>query len=78
MTVGKAVVEGTPKTKAGRRIYGLDPKTVKLLKEHRNEQLKARRKAGESWQDNDMVFCKDNGIPYRPDAVGVRERGPLP
>jgi integrase len=69
VTVGNAVAEGTPKTKAGKRIYGLDPKTVKLLKEHRKAQLKARLKAGESWQDNDLVFCKEDGTAYKPDAV---------
>lgn len=44
--IGGAVVKGTPKTKAGRRIYGLDTKTVGALKEHRKAQLKLRLKAG--------------------------------
>ena len=28
--------------------------------------------AGESWQDNDLIFCQDDGTPYRPDYVTRR------
>jgi hypothetical protein len=69
--VGGAVVKGTPKTRAGRRIYGLDAKTIKLLKEHRKAQFKVRLKAGESRQDNDLVFCQDDGH-----ALQARRRDP--
>ena len=41
-------------------------------KEHRKAQLKTRLKAGESWQDNDLIFCKDDGTPIKPDAVTRR------
>jgi integrase len=66
------VVAGTPKTKAGRRIYGQGPATVELLKTHRKAQIKMRMKTGESWQDNDLVFCQGDGTPYKPDAVTRR------
>lgn len=32
-----------------------------LLKAHRKVQLAERLKAGELWQDNDLVFCRENG-----------------
>jgi hypothetical protein len=28
--------------------------------------------AGESWQDNDLIFCQCDGTPYKPDAVTRR------
>ena len=28
--------------------------------------------AGESWQDNDLIFCQGDGTPYKPDAVSRR------
>ena len=28
--------------------------------------------AGEAWQDNDLVFCQDDGRPWHPDHVSKR------
>jgi integrase len=69
-----AVSESTPKTKTktGDRLIWLDAETVRILKEHCTAQLKARVMAGESWQDNDLIFCRGDGTPYRPDAVSRR------
>jgi hypothetical protein len=41
-----AVTESTPKTKTGDRLIWLDAETVRILKEHRTAQLKARLMAG--------------------------------
>jgi hypothetical protein len=35
-------------------------------------ERKARLMAGESWQDNDLIFCQGDGTPYKPDAVSRR------
>jgi hypothetical protein len=35
-------------------------------------ELKARLTAGESWHDNDLIFCQGDGTPYKPDAVTRR------
>jgi integrase len=60
------LVEGQPKTKAGgRRIY-LDAETAELLKAHRKIQLAARMRAGADWQDNDLIFARFDGTPWRP------------
>ena len=56
----------------GDRLIWLDARTVRLLREHRKAQLAARFRAGEAWQDNDLIFCKDDGTPYRPDYVTRR------
>ena len=67
-----AVTESTPKTKSGDRLIWLDGETVRILKEHRKAQVKARLMAGESWQDNDLIFCQADGTPYKTDAVTRR------
>src|SRR5271170_5023284 len=67
-----AVTESTPKTKTGDRLIWLDAETVRILKEHRTAQLKARLMAGKSWRDNDLIFCGCDGTPYKPDAVSRR------
>jgi integrase len=55
---------------AAQRDYTVDWRFISLrLKEHRTAQLKARRMAGESWQDNDLIFCQGDGTPCKPDAV---------
>jgi hypothetical protein len=49
----------------------LDDHTITLLREHR-KQLAARLAAGPAWQDNDLIFCQDDGTPWRPDYVTRR------
>jgi integrase len=70
--IGGDVVESAPKTPTGDRLIWLDARTVRLLREHRKAQLGARLRAGEAWHDNDLMFCKDDGTPYRPDYVTRR------
>jgi integrase len=65
-------VDGTPKTKAGvRRVY-LDTETAELLRRHRKAQLAARLRAGDEWQDHDLIFCRFDGTPWRPGYVSRR------
>ena len=66
------MIEGKPKSQAGARKVWLDAETVRLLREHRKAQLKVRMAAGEAWQDNDLVFCREDGTPWRPDGVTRR------
>ena len=62
---------GVPQSHGDWLIW-LDAETVRILKEHRTAQLKARLMAGESWRDNDLIFCQIDGAPYKPDAVTRR------
>jgi integrase len=72
LQIGGAVVEGQPKTAAsGRRIW-LDAATVTMLRAHRKAQLAARLRASTAWQDNDLVFCRDDGSPWPPDYISRR------
>lgn len=72
LLIGASVVEGKPKTQAGERQIWLDDRTITLLREHRKQQLAARLAAGPAWQDNDLIFCKDDGTPWKPDYVSRR------
>jgi len=46
LLIGAEVTEGRPKSGAGERLIGLDEETIRLLREHRTVQLRARMKAG--------------------------------
>jgi len=67
--VGGKLHESKPKTRMGQRRIFLDHETAELLREHRKAQLRLRLKAGEAWQDNDLVFCQEDGRPWNPDHV---------
>ena len=69
---GKLHEEPTAKSKAGDRLVFLDGETAELLRLHRRAQLAARMRAGEAWQDNDLVFCRNDGTPWNPDHVSKR------
>jgi integrase len=72
LLIGADLAESTPKTRAGERLIWLDAGTVALLREHRKDQLRARMAAGGSWQDDDLIFCRPDGTPWRPDHVTRR------
>ena len=61
---------GSPKTAKGRRRIALDAATVVALRAHRRAQQAAERLlAGSIWQDEDLVFCRQDGQPLDPDSV---------
>jgi integrase len=65
------------------RRTALDAVTVKILKEHRKNQLEQRLAAGADYRDNDLVFCETYGSPIQPQAASDRfdrivERAGLP
>lgn len=51
---GLAFVE--PKSSRGRRIVPLPPETLSVLAAHRYELDRERQRAGEKWQEHDLVF----------------------
>ena len=69
---GTITQEDKAKTKASKRKVWLDAGTVDLLRTHRKAQLAAQLRAGEAWQDNDLVFCHDDGSPWPSDYVSRR------
>jgi len=50
----------------------LPPAAPPLVREHRKAQLRTRMVAGEACQENDLIFCQDDGTPWKPDYVSRR------
>jgi integrase len=76
-TAGYTVVEGDPKTAAGRRAVALDKHTVQVLREHRRRQLDHRDRrhtAGKVWVDSGYVFTRKDGEPINPNYATTRFR----
>jgi integrase len=63
---------GDTKTPKSRRSLELPKRAVAALTVHKARQAKERREAGEAWQDNDLVFCHENGAPYTSDQLNWR------
>lgn len=63
------------KTRRSARRIELSDQVVKDLRHHRVAQTEARLKAGEKWQDNDLVVCRNDGTFLPPtDFNGVVKR----
>jgi integrase len=72
LQIGGAIVEGKPKTATSVRKVWLDAVTITKAKAHRKVQVAARLRASTAWQDNDLIFCREDGSPYPPDSVSRR------
>jgi integrase len=55
--------KGDTKTRRSRRVLQMPKKVAAALKEHRKRQAAERLRAGEAWQDHDLVFCRLDGTP---------------
>lgn len=58
---------GEPKTARGRRSVALDSGTITALRAHRAAQNQLKLKLGEAYQDQGLVFCREDGTPVHPD-----------
>jgi integrase len=54
---------GDTKTKKSRRTLELPDEVARALRQHHAKQAATRLRAGETWQDDDLVFCTRNGRP---------------
>ncbi len=63
---GKGLVLVQPKSRAGRRTVALPGPLRDALRAHRAAQAAERIAAGSVWEDNDLVFCQENGRPLDP------------
>lgn len=67
-TKEKGTYIGPPKTGQPRAIC-LSPETIGVLKEYRTEQLRAKIRHADIWQDTGFLFTKDDGTPMHPDSI---------
>lgn len=74
LQLGGRLSESKPKTRAGERKVFLDTETAELLRQWRKAWLGIRLRAGEAWQDDDLIFCQPDGRPWLPDHVSRRFR----
>jgi integrase len=63
---------GDTKTPKSRRSLRLPKRAIEALKTHKNRQATERLAAGEDWQDNNLVFCHEDGSQYTRDALNWR------
>lgn len=66
------VLEETTKTKSGRRSITLTDDAIRELKAYRKRQAQEKLLLGEAYQDNGLVFCKEDGTPLRPEEFTRR------
>jgi integrase len=64
--------DGDTKTPKSRRSLQLPQRTTAALRTHRTRQAKERLAAGGMWQDNNLVFCHEDGRMYTSDALNWR------
>jgi integrase len=67
LNVEYRIVVGRPKTRRGERKVALDNQTIELLKQHRVRQRSERRLVGAAYENNDLVFAREDGRPVHPD-----------
>jgi integrase len=67
--LGCRLVEGPPKSDAGRRVIALDKTTITALREHRLRQQAERAAAGTRWTQTGYVFTTQTGKPFGPDRM---------
>lgn len=68
VSVGYEVLTSSPKNHQA-RVIDLDPDTVEQLRRHRDRQLVDRREWGNDYEDQDLVFCLENGTPIHPHSL---------
>ncbi len=58
-----------PKTAKDRRMVALPPSASLLLKQHKEQQIAQRMVLGTTLEEDDLVFCQEDGKPLLPDTV---------
>ncbi|MFC6017243.1 tyrosine recombinase XerC [Plantactinospora solaniradicis] len=67
--VGGRLVESRPKSRAGERVLFLDEGTSDGIRSLRPQQARNRLLLGEAYEDNDLIWCREDGTPYSPEYV---------
>ena len=59
----------TPKTAKGTRIIALGAEAMAALQAHRQRQAEERQRAGDAWEEGDLVFTNESGAPVSPSSL---------
>jgi integrase len=65
-TIGRKLILGPPKSKAGVRSLPLSPEMSREMKRYLSERERRKQNAGELWIDTGFVFVTDHGAPILP------------
>lgn len=68
------IVTKRPKSKSGDRVISLSPKLSAILKREYVRYLEHKLKLGTKYQDNNLIVCKSDGMPYNPDSFSSKFR----
>lgn len=63
------LIEGPPKSRAGRRTVPLDPGTVSVMRRYAAQKARWRLQSGAAWDDSGRAFTEANGAPLDPNRV---------
>ena len=63
---------GDTKTARSKRSLELPKRASAALTIHKARQAEVRRAASETWHDNKLIFCHENGDPYTSDQLNWR------
>jgi integrase len=63
---------GDTKTPKSRRSLTRPRRATEALKAHKKRQAEERLAVGDAWQDNNLVFCSEDGRQYTRDALNWR------
>lgn len=69
LQLGGTLVESTPKSRAGERTIWLDEDTSEGLRRLHVEIARRRLEWGAAYEDDDLIWCHEDGTPYSPDWV---------
>jgi integrase len=72
VVVAGVVHESEPKSARGLRTVALDARTVAALRAHRKRQPEERVAWGPAYEDDGLVFCRENGTVLHPSTVSKR------
>lgn len=65
----KGITFSEPKTSLGSRTVWIPADVVKQLKQHKKQQAEEKLLAGGIYEDNSLVFCREDGKPFYPDSI---------
>lgn len=71
---GLGRIEKPPKTEAGLREVDLPASVISLFKDLRKQQMENRLFMAERYEENNLVFCQENGKPVDPANLTCRFR----
>ncbi len=58
-----------PKTTSSRRVLPISPNCISALKRHKARQAEEKLLMGTAYQDQDFVFCRQDGKPMAPSSL---------